>query len=656
MKNSKCFVLFLAAFVVGITGCEVESEKHEHTFSKEWTSDAIAHWHVATCGHKTEISDKAEHTFAEWKITKQATETHEGERQRTCSVCKYVEKETIAKLEHVHTFGEWIVTKEATESEEGEKERTCSVCKYVESFIIPSLEHTHDFSKNWTNDETNHWHICNGCSEVKDKAAHQWVDGKIMKWPTCKEEGIQTYSCPVCGITEERILPITEHRFGGYWYYDETKHWQQCSLCFEKVCEASHQWDGKITRDPTCKEEGIKTYTCSICNEKKEERLPVLGHILSWCKYTSHYHVKKCERCDYYTSREEHKWDLGKITTKSTHDTDGMKTYTCSVCNATEEEIIPAGHVFGDWTVTPATETTEGKTERVCTMCGYLDSETIPKIKDALKKVKGATFSGNQRWNPTSEIFANKNISIKSLYVSDHEVTRGEYKKIIGSDTSKLKARDENGKELNGDDVLNHPVDSVNWYEAIVYCNKLSKKEGLVPCYTIDSSTSPVEWGKVPHDSDSKWNTIECDFSANGYRLPTEEEWEYLARAGNPLGGYKYSGSNNLEDVAWSHNNCGYGNNCYQTREVKTKKANDLGLYDMTGNVYEWCWDSADYDDNEKQVYGFHRCRGGSMDASDLGLGGRTCYLEISARSRTRIFSEFSSENIGFRVVRTVTE
>lgn len=232
MKNSK-IVMFLAAFafVVGITGCEVESEKHEHTFSKEWTSDAIAHWHVATCGHKTEISDKAEHIFAEWKITKQATETHEGERQRTCSVCKYVEKETVAKLEHVHTFGEWIVTKKATETEEGEKERTCSVCKYaekeiiarlehvhtfgewyviiyptetsngkkertcsvckyVESFIIPSLNHTHDFWEYWTNDETSHWHTCNGCSEVKDKAAHQWVDGKIMKWPTCKEEGI----------------------------------------------------------------------------------------------------------------------------------------------------------------------------------------------------------------------------------------------------------------------------------------------------------------------------------------------------------------------------------------------------------------------------------------------------------------------------------
>lgn len=80
MKNSK-IVLFLAAFafVVGITGCEVESEKHEHTFSKEWTSDAIAHWHAATCEHKTEISGIAAHTFGEWKITKQATESEEGD-------------------------------------------------------------------------------------------------------------------------------------------------------------------------------------------------------------------------------------------------------------------------------------------------------------------------------------------------------------------------------------------------------------------------------------------------------------------------------------------------------------------------------------------------------------------------------------------------
>ncbi len=191
MKNSK-IVLFLAAFafVVGITGCEVESEKHEHTFSKEWTSDAIAHWHAATCEHKTEISDKAEHTFAEWKITKQATETHEGERQRTCSVCKYVEKETIAKLEHVHIFGEWAVTKEATESEEGEKERTCSVCKYVEKDIIPKLEHTHIFSEKWASDGENHWHAatCEHKTEISDKAAHIFGEWTTITNPTVKKK------------------------------------------------------------------------------------------------------------------------------------------------------------------------------------------------------------------------------------------------------------------------------------------------------------------------------------------------------------------------------------------------------------------------------------------------------------------------------------
>lgn len=137
MKNSK-IVLFLAAFVVGITGCEVESEKHEHTFSKEWTSDAIAHWHAATCEHKTEISGIAAHTFGEWKITKQATESKEGERQRTCSVCKYVEKD-----------------------------------------IIPKLEHTHTFSEKWASDGENHWHAatCEHKTEISDKAAIYLVSG-----------------------------------------------------------------------------------------------------------------------------------------------------------------------------------------------------------------------------------------------------------------------------------------------------------------------------------------------------------------------------------------------------------------------------------------------------------------------------------------------
>ncbi len=739
MKNSKYFALFAVAFafVVGITGCEVESEKHEHTFSKEWTTDATDHWHVATCEHKTEISDKAAHILGEWKVTKEATETQEGERQRTCSVCKYVEKEIISKLEHTHMFNPWIVTKEATITEEGEKERSCWSCDYVEKSTIPKLEctqhtfgnwkvikeateseegikerscsicgyseevpvaahthryyewdvvdgwyvkkepteteegeiervclvcgylekkaHMHDFSSEWSfnKEKYSHFHKCSGCSERGDEEEHKIQKTKDT-WPNCTEEGVNERTCSICGYVEAIFTPATGHSFYSGWNYDETNHWHNCSRCIEKTDIGNHQWVESEIIEPKCTEDGKKIYKCSVCAKTKEEILPQLGHIQKWYYDDKYYHVLKCERCNKWLSSKMHEWDSGKITKEETCTEIGQKTYTCSICSGTKDEIIPAAHAFTPWIVTPATETSEGNTQRSCSRCSYYESDTIPKILDALVKVKGATFSENQRWNPASEIFANKNISIKSLYVSRYEVTRGEYKKIIGSDPSTLKARDKDGKELNGDAVLEHPVDSVNWYEAIVYCNKLSEKEGLEPCYTIDNSTDSDKWGKIPHDIDPKWNAVECNFRANGYRLPTEEEWEYLARAGKPLGGYKYSGSNKLEDVAWSYNDCGYGNGCSQSRKVGTKNPNDLGLFDMSGNVFEWCWDSADNDDNEKLSYGYHRCRGGNMDVTSIGLGGSKCYLEISTRTRRQIYG--SNNEIGFRVVRTVTE
>jgi formylglycine-generating enzyme required for sulfatase activity len=109
-------------------------------------------------------------------------------------------------------------------------------------------------------------------------------------------------------------------------------------------------------------------------------------------------------------------------------------------------------------------------------------------------------------------------------------------------------------------------------------------QENLTPCYRIDGSTDPDDWGEVPTSSNSTWNAATCDFEANGYRLPTEAEWEWLARGGED---YKYAGSDNVDDVAWYTSNTNYTG----TREVKTKAPNGYGLYDMSGNVYEWCWD-----------------------------------------------------------------
>ena len=324
MKKLKYLALFAVAFVVGITGCEVESEKHEHTFSKEWTSDKVAHWHAATCEHKTEISGMAAHTFGEWKVTEKATESQEGERERICSVCKYAEKETIAKLEHTHVFDAWIVIKEATENEEGKrqrtcsicgeyeeeiipklehthifsewttitsptetsngkKERTCSVCGYVESFIIPSLEHTHDFSGYWKNDETSHWHICNnGCSEVKDKAAHHWDDGNIWN-EYCTKEGDKVYKCLACGRERWESVPPLGHNWSELWRYDKTNHWHNCYRCDEVNNKAAHQWIvDKVEKEETCTEKGKKWYKCSVCGEIKLEYPPALGHIYKY--------------------------------------------------------------------------------------------------------------------------------------------------------------------------------------------------------------------------------------------------------------------------------------------------------------------------------------------------------------------------------------
>jgi formylglycine-generating enzyme required for sulfatase activity len=128
-----------------------------------------------------------------------------------------------------------------------------------------------------------------------------------------------------------------------------------------------------------------------------------------------------------------------------------------------------------------------------------------------------------------------------------HEVTQREWRELMGNNPSYFK----------GDNL---PVENVNWYEAIEYCNKRSVKEGLAPVYR------------------GSGNSITCDWSANGYRLPTEAEWEYAAKGGNKnFLTYVYAGSNTVDAVAW------YGGN--STHPVGTKAPNDLGIYDLSGNV-----------------------------------------------------------------------
>ncbi len=195
------------------------------------------------------------------------------------------------------------------------------------------------------------------------------------------------------------------------------------------------------------------------------------------------------------------------------------------------------------------------------------------------------------------------------------EVTQKLYTSVMGSNPSDYK----------GD---NNPVEGVSWYDAIYFCNKLSKKLGLTPVYAVNGKTDVANWNYTPHNGNSIRGKVTQNTKANGFRLPTEEEWEYAARGRQ---NYKYSGSDDLNEVGWYTGNSGG-----KTHPVAQKKANGYGLYDMSGNVYEWCGD-------DNPTYSYVRySRGGSYYKSNDYCEVTSCYREGA---------DDQNSGIGFRIV-----
>jgi formylglycine-generating enzyme required for sulfatase activity len=264
----------------------------------------------------------------------------------------------------------------------------------------------------------------------------------------------------------------------------------------------------------------------------------------------------------------------------------------------------------------------------VATVFGQSNAGVSPAL-EGFVRINGGTFTmgspANESGRDGDEI--QHQVTVSSFYLGKYPVTQKEYQAVMGTNPSRFK----------GDNL---PVETVSWYDAVEYCNRRSQKEGLSPAYTINKNQSDPN-NKNSRD-DVKW-TVTVNKNANGYRLPTEAEWEYACRAGTPTA-YN-TGAAISDNTGWYDANSGN-----KTHPVGQKAANAWGLHDMHGNVWEWCWDwMGDYTsvaqtDPMGAASGANRVvRGGSWNDS----------AEI-VRSAYRYYSTPSLRygDIGFRLVR----
>lgn len=427
--------------------------KLNHVWNTDYTIDKEASCtekgekslHCSVCDEIKEDSvqsiPETGHQNTELRNKKEATCTAEGYTGDTyCKDCgaKLQTGKAIAKK--AHTWDAGNITQEATCAKTGIKTYTCTVCKTTKTEEIPATgNHKNTELRNvkeatcteegYTGDT-----YCKDCGskiasgQKISKIEHSWNSGIVTTPPTCVEHGVKTYTCNICQTTKTEELPAT-----GNHQNTELRNTKEASCTAEgytgdiyckdcgvklqtgkTIAKKAHTWDaGVITTPATCTEKGVKTYTCTSCGGTKTNELPSTGHKqkevrnkkVATCMQSGYTGDTYCKDCGKKLSSGKtiaklaHKWDAGVITQEATCTEAGIKTYTCTVCESTRIEELPAnGH--GETVTKFAKEATckmEGYTgDLYCKDCGELLEEgsviaKLPHQWDAGKITKKAT-------------------------------------------------------------------------------------------------------------------------------------------------------------------------------------------------------------------------------------------------------------------------
>ena len=411
---------------INVYRCEHHWDQGEIITEATCTEEGEKKFTCSICGdEKTEKVSATGHQHTEIRNKKEATCKETGYSGDTwCKDCgkKILSGQTIAKTEN-HSWDAGKVTTKATCTEEGEKTFTCSICGDKKTEKISATGHQHTEIRNKkeaTCKETGYsgdtW--CKDCGKkilsgqtIAKTENHSWDAGKVTTKATCTEEGEKTFTCSICGDEKTEKVSATGHQHTEIRNKKEATCKEEgysgdtwCKDCGKKILSGQaiaktedHSWNqGEITKEPTCKEEGEKTFTCSICGNTKTEKVSTTDHQHMeirnqknpTCKEAGYSGDTYCADCGVkilsgqtIAKTKNHNWDGGVITTEPTCTERGEKTFTCTICgNTNTKKVNATGHSYGAYKVVKEpTNKRKGLKSKTCSVCGKIVYEAIPK-------------------------------------------------------------------------------------------------------------------------------------------------------------------------------------------------------------------------------------------------------------------------------------